>query len=259
MSRDNEQRKLNEKVFTLSETNKKMEEGYKYYKENNSKAKGVIVIAHGMGCGGQNAFMEVADAFTSAGYLVFSYDATGNGASEGDGIGGLPQGVADMDYALKFVKKQQEYKDLPIMLFGHSWGAYSVCAVLNFHNDIDAVISVAGFNQSSDLLEQQGEKYTGAAVNLLLPYVKGYERLIFGKYASSTAMGGFEKTNSKIMIMHSKDDVTVPVKYGYEKYHDKYKNSDRFVFELFDDKGHFAKFDGELIEIFISFYDKSLE
>ena len=145
------------------------------------------------------------------------------------------------------------------MLFGHSWGAYSVCAVLNFHNDIDAVISVAGFNQSSDLLEQQGEKYTGAAVNLLLPYVKGYERLIFGKYASSTAMGGFEKTNSKIMIMHSKDDVTVPVKYGYEKYHDKYKNSDRFVFELFDDKGHFTKFDGELIEIFISFYDKSLE
>ena len=233
--------------------------GYKYYKENNSKAKGVIVIAHGMGCGGQNAFMEVADAFTSAGYLVFSYDATGNGTSEGDGIGGLPQGVADIDYALNFVKKQPEYQGLPIMLFGHSWGAYSVCAVLNFHSDIDAVISVAGFNQSSDLLEQQGEKYTGAAVNLLLPYVKGYERLLFGKYASATAMGGFEKTDTRIMVMHSKDDVTVPVKYGYEKYHDKYKNSDRFVFELFDDRGHFTKFDGELIEIFISFYDKSLE
>ena len=81
-------------------------------------------------------------------------------------------------------------------------------------------------------------------------------KLLLHFFNFSTA---FEKTNSKIMIMHSKDDVTVPVKYGYEKYHDKYKNSDRFVFELFDDKGHFTKFDGELIEIFISFYDKSLE
>ena len=233
--------------------------GYKYYKESDLEVKGVIVIAHGMGCGGQNAFMSLADYFTSEGYKVFAYDATGNGKSEEDGIGGLPQGVADIDYATRFVKKQQEYQNLPIMLFGHSWGAYSVCAVLNFHSDIKAVISVAGFNQSSDLLEMQGEKYTGAAVNFLLPYVKGYERLLFGKYAKATAMSGFEKTDTKVMIMHSSDDATVPVKYGYNEYYSVYKDSERFVFELFENKGHMSDLeDIGLLEKFIDFYNNYL-
>lgn len=230
--------------------------GYKYYKDSDSEAKGVIVISHGMGCGGQNAFMNLADYFTSAGYKVFAYDATGNGKSEGDGIGGLPQGVADLDYAIQFVKKQPDYQKLPIMLFGHSWGAYSVCAVLNFHSDIEAVIAVAGFNQSSDLLEQQGEKYTGPAVNFLLPYVKCYERLLFGKYAKATAMDGFKKTDARIMIIHSSDDETVPIKYGYDEYYSEYKDSDRFVFELFNEKGHMSDLnDVELKEKFVAFYN----
>ena len=247
-----------EEVTFYSDEGQKLA-GYKYYKENAYEAKGVVVIAHGMGCGGQNSFIYLADSFTSAGYSVFAYDATGNGKSEGDGIGGLPQGVADIDYAIRFVKKQPEYQNLPIMLFGHSWGAYSVCAVLNFHSDIKAVISVAGFNQSSDLLEMQGEKYMGAAVNFLLPYVKGYERLLFGKYAKATAMSGFEKTDTKVMIMHSSDDATVPVKYGYNEYYSVYKDSERFVFELFENKGHMSDLeDIGLLEKFIDFYNNSL-
>lgn len=250
--------KVEECSFTSDEGQKLT--GYKYFKDSNLESKGVIIIAHGMGCGGQNTFMGLADSFTSAGYKVFAYDATGNGKSEGDGIGGLPQGVADIDYAIRFVKKQSDYQNLPIMLFGHSWGAYSVCAVLNFHTDIKGVISVAGFNQSSDLLELQGEKYTGAAVNFLLPYVKGYERLLFGKYAKATAMGGFENTETKIMVVHSKDDTTVPIKYGYDEYYSEYKNSDRFAFGLFEDKGHMSDFeDKELKENFVAFYNNCIK
>ena len=39
--------------------------------------KGVVVIAHGLGGGGQNTYMDLADYFTSNGYLVFAYDVTG--------------------------------------------------------------------------------------------------------------------------------------------------------------------------------------
>ena len=39
-----EKRKLNEKVFTLSETNKKMEEGYKYYKDLSDKVDNIKSI-----------------------------------------------------------------------------------------------------------------------------------------------------------------------------------------------------------------------
>ena len=55
--------------------------------------KGIVVLAHGFGGGGHNSYMDVADFFAKRGYYVFAYDATGNDESEGDGVGGLPQGT----------------------------------------------------------------------------------------------------------------------------------------------------------------------
>ena len=89
--------------------------GYKYSKQA-SVVKGVVIIAHGMGGGGQNAYMPFADCFTSAGYLVFAYDARGNDNSGGDSVEGLPQGVMDLDSAICHVKQIKEYSGLPIML-----------------------------------------------------------------------------------------------------------------------------------------------
>ena len=75
--------------------------GYQYSKEDQA-VKGVLVIAHGLGGGGHNTYMDIADYFTSNGYLVFAYDATGNDKSEGDSVEGLPQGIIDLDYALRY-------------------------------------------------------------------------------------------------------------------------------------------------------------
>ena len=52
-----------------------------------------------------------ADYFTLNGYLVFAYDATGCDKSESDAVGGLPQGVIDLDFALHYVKETEEYRD----------------------------------------------------------------------------------------------------------------------------------------------------
>ena len=40
------------------------------------------------------------------------------------------------------------------------------------------------------------------------------------------------------MIVHSKDDTTVPTKYGYDKFYERFANDDRFEFVLYEDKGH---------------------
>jgi len=47
-----------------------------------------------------------------------------------------------------------------------------------------------------------------------------------------------KKTEAGIMIVHSKDDDTVPIKYGYDKFYEAFGNSDRFKFVLYEDKGH---------------------
>ena len=79
--------------------------GYHYTKEG-ELPKGLVVLSHGLGGGGQNSYMDVADYLTDHGYAVFAYDVTGNDKSEGESIRGIPQGVTDLDYALQHIMKK---------------------------------------------------------------------------------------------------------------------------------------------------------
>lgn len=122
--------------------------GYLYSCGENQQ--GIVIIAHGFS-EGHNSYMDGANFFAHNGYLVFAYDATGSGKSEGDGIGGTPQGVIDLDYAISFVESNEDIPNLPIVLWGHSWGAYSVSNVLTYHPEVKAVIECSGFDKSSDM------------------------------------------------------------------------------------------------------------
>lgn len=210
--------------------------GYKYYRDN--EPKGVVVMAHGFGGGGHNDYMGIADYFTTCGYVVFAYDATGNDKSEGYEVGGLPQGVIDLDYALRFVESSEEFSGLPIMLWGHSWGAYSVGSVLAFHPEVKAAVMVSGFDKSADMIEFQGREMAGDAVDFILPYINKIEEEKFGKYASASCIEGFEKSDTAVMIVHSRDDSIVPYANSFQKFYDKYNGDPRFEFVSFEDKGH---------------------
>lgn len=210
--------------------------GYKYYRGDDPK--GVVVMAHGFGGGGHNDYMVVADYFASCGYVVFAYDATGNDKSEGEEVGGMPQGVIDLDYALRFVESTEEFADLPIMLWGHSWGAYSVGSVLNLHPEVKAAVMVSGFDKSADIIEFQGREIAGDAIDWLMPYINKIEEKKFGTYASLSCMDGFASSNTAVMIVHSKDDGMVPYDKSYQKFYDKYNGDPRFEFVSFEDKGH---------------------
>lgn len=211
--------------------------GYRYYREE-QKPEAVVIMAHGFGGGGHNTYMDCANFFASNGFTVFAFDCTGNDESEGNGVGGLPQGVIDLDYAISFVESCKDFENLPIVLFGHSWGAYSVCSVLTYHPEVKAVAALSGFNCSSDLVKVQGEEMVGGLIKVLMPYINMWERIKFGRYAVNTAMDGFEASDAAVLIIHSCDDTTVPKEYGYDIYHAAYENNTRFCFMLFESRGH---------------------
>ena len=210
--------------------------GYLYSSGENQR--GIVVIAHGFGGGGHNSYMDVANYFAKNGYYVFAYDATGCDKSEGDGVGGVPQGVIDLDYAISFIEGKEEYKDLPVVLFGHSWGGYSVWNVLTYHPEVKAVIECSGFNSSSDMFESGGKDQAGPAIYAMTPFIKIHECFKFGKYATNTAMKGFETSDASVMVVHSEDDNVIGIEYGYDKYYEKYKDDPRFTFVRFTDRGH---------------------
>lgn len=210
--------------------------GYKYSRAGQNP-KAVVVLVHGL-CGSHKNYLDICNYFVAKGFGVFSYDATGNGESEGKKVGGFAQGLADLDYVLNYVKALPEYQGLPIMLMGHSWGGFCVANILNFHPDIKAVVSVSGFDTSAALLKQYTEVHMGKAATLLMPYITLYERFCWGKYAKTSGCAGFANSQAKVMVIHSSDDPTVFAENGYDRYYERFANDERFVFKMYSDRGH---------------------
>ena len=237
--------------------------GYLYESERAAEKHAVVVFAHGMGGGGQTGYMDIFDMLTASGYYVFAYDATANDESEGEVMGGLPQGFIDLDYAIDYAEGLDEIKDLPFVLMGYSWGGLSVTNVLNYHPEVKAVVSLAGWNESMDLIDYVGCNMVGPIAKLLLPFASIHEYMMYGRYAFSTSMKGFKNTDAEIMIVHSDDDTTIPIEYGYEKYYEKYGEDERFTFKKYTGRDHSLLVDGEgkldraLFGEIISFFDEA--
>ena len=216
--------------------------GYLYERadsgENQFEGKALIIFAHGFGGGGQVGYMDIFDYLTGEGFYVFAYDATGNDESEGDKIGGLPQGYIDLSYAIEYAKNIEKTAGLPTVLMGYSWGGLSVGNVLNYQPDVAAVVSIAGWNRSMDMMEHVGYRIAGEPSRLLLPFLSAYEHLLFGDYADADAIGGFERSDCPVMIIHGRRDTTVPIAFGYEEYQRIYAEDERFSFVEYENLDH---------------------
>lgn len=174
--------------------------GYIYGEDN---YKGLIVIAHSFGDGAEGYF-NVIKYFVDNGWRVFAYDNTGSHKSEGSTTRGLTQSALDLNAALTFIADQDW--ELPIMLFGHSWGGFAVTAVLNFEHDISAVVSLAGYNTAMQVLRDNSGHMLGRASAFAYPYLWVHQRLIFGRYAGLSAVSGINRSDIPVKIIHGTQD-----------------------------------------------------
>ncbi len=212
--------------------------GYHYTKDGQTP-KGLVVLSHGLGGGGQNSYMDVADYLTDHGYAVFAYDVTGNDKSEGESIRGIPQGVTDLDYALQHIMKNREaYEGLPLFLFGHSWGAYAAGSLLQKYPEVKGAVLLAGFDSSTAIFAQQGEALIGPAIRVFMPYISLYERLKFGDYAGFSMTKGLSGTQAQALIIYSTDDTVVDPATGSGKLRSRFADEPRFRFIEYTHRGH---------------------
>lgn len=232
------------------------------YSSDTITPKGVVIYAHGFDCGGSNSTMMFADYFVKNDYYYFTYDATANGLSKGSDQNGLIQGVLDLDKAISYVKSINKLKNYPLMLLGHSWGGFSVCSVLKMHPDVKAICSISGFNSANDLMINSSKKYVGSFLtNLSVPYLKLYERMEFNNNVNLSSIKGLKKSKCNCLIIHSEDDETIDMDYGYNKYYAEFKDDTRFGFIKYTNRGHgfiFLKDDArEMVYTFEEKYKKS--
>ena len=208
------------------------------YQNTQTHPHALLVFAHGLGGGGQNGYMDIFNYFCSRGFAVFAYDATGNDESEGKVIGGLPQGFIDLDHAISYVQTLDAVNSLPMVLMGYSWGGLSVGNVLNYHPEVEAVASLAGWDRSMDMIEYRGCQMVGPVGKLLLPYVTLHEYITYGDYAFSSAIDGFENSDCDVFVVHGELDDTIPIEYGYDAYYEAFSDNPRFTFKAYPDRDH---------------------
>ena len=173
-----------------------------------ANSNGLVVISQGLG-GTADSYFPMIMYFVDNGWRVFAFNNTGVGGSEGNDTGGVYQSVIDLDAALASVEKTNSMNGLPVMLVGHSWGGFAVCAVLNYTHQVSAVVSFAGYNNGREMFEEHGKSGGGVLFNLLKPQFRKIEKQRFGDVAKLTAIDGINKANIPVMIVQSSDDDVV--------------------------------------------------
>ena len=229
---------IKEEQISFYSDNNDLLQGY-LYSSDTFTPKGVVIYAHGFNCGGSNSTMMFANFFVSNDYYYFTYDITANGKSKGSNQKGLVEGVLDLNKAISCVENNDLLKDYPIMLLGHSWGGYSVGAVLNMHPEVKAICSLSGFNNPNSQMLYSAKRKVGCfLVNISSPYIKLYEKMVFHKNYNLNVIDGLNNSSCNVLIVHSADDKTVGIEEGYDKYYKEFNNNPRFKFKKYENRGH---------------------
>jgi alpha-beta hydrolase superfamily lysophospholipase len=142
--------------FSYRATDGRQLAGYRWAVPDGQTTAGIVVLVHGMG-EHLRRYDHVADALTSAGFVVYGHDHRGHGASlaVNDEPGHLgPNGWAALvdDLNLVIGRAKSDHPGLPIVIVGHSMGSFATQQLLLDHGtDVDAV-ALTG-TAALDLLE----------------------------------------------------------------------------------------------------------
>ena len=174
--------------------------------------KGLVVICHGMNSGGEDSLF-LARRLMEDGYQVFTFDYTGVYESEGKSAVGFVQAVKDLKAVLDYLRMKRNAAEdslqFPVFLYGHSWGAYTACAVLNYGYDIAGVIAVSGFRTPMAMVREASRNMFGPLAVLTYPYSRLYQRIVNGRGYNISAVDGINKSNIPVLVMHGVEDEVI--------------------------------------------------
>ena len=109
------------------------------------KPKGLIIFFHGIGTG-HFAYIVEIHTLAKMGYLVYAYDNTACGISEGPYLDSFSRGVYDQEAFFHWLNQDPDSIGLNRYVVGHSWGGYLALTSLQKNYNVLKVISISGFD-----------------------------------------------------------------------------------------------------------------
>ena len=213
--------------------------GFLYSSAKVDDYKALIVFSHGMGAG-HLAYTTEINYFAQKGYLVLAYDNTGTCTSEGEKLYGFAQGVIDLKHALDFVKSRDDLQDMPLLLLGHSWGAYSVCNVsaITPVKDIKGIVAFSPFNSMNKLLRDNAKQQTKMNLSVFSPFFDIINLLRFGKAGILRSCDTIDNNSIPTLIMHGGNDLQVTLRNSPVGLKNRISNNPNARTVLYESKYH---------------------
>ena len=172
--------------------------------------KGLLIFVHGMG-GGHLSYTTEINYFANQGFLVFAYDNTGTMLSDGKRLNGFEQSIIDLQAALQYIDADTTLRQYPKVLVGHSWGAYSVCNITRFYNDIKGIVAISAFCKPSQILCQLTQTQTHKKLFFLAPFFHMVSWLRFRKRSNANVITALRQSKIPTLLFHGELDTTVPL------------------------------------------------
>lgn len=169
-------------------------------------AKGLIVVAPGHRDANDIKLYEIR-YFVDAGYSVVCLDYTGCYTSSGNSMKGYSQSVYDIDALLDYIEVDERFENTPICLFGHSMGAYAVCAELQFDHDIAKVVAASGFDTPEEQWQYSIKRYTGIFYPIIKPFNSLFIDLKYGDDKDLSAVDGINSVSIPVLVISAEEDL----------------------------------------------------
>lgn len=211
--------------------------GYLYKSSLARELRVLILFSHGFGAG-HLAYTTEINTLAKAGFLVLAYDGTGCGESGGSSLRGFDQGPIDLGFALRFAASDARLKDLPKILVGHSWGAFTALNALAAYPEVCGAVGLCGFVSSAGVMAQ-------TVFRRLLPCKAVFafclwvlNRLRFGKFANQNTICALRQTDCPVLLCYGARDRVVPYYGNGKKVLQKMRERKNIRRMLCEDKGH---------------------
>ncbi|MBR4659190.1 MAG: alpha/beta fold hydrolase [Clostridia bacterium] len=173
------------------------------------KPRALMLIAHGMNASSEG-WEPVVQYFAERDLAVMLFDGTATGRSEGERVVGLQQARYDIRSAIDFIRSSDDYSSLPVVLLGHSAGAYGAAAEAG-DEGVCAAVCVSGFDTPIGTMHRWARTYAHIFGDIQLPFLAAHEYAALGIEANTSASAALTASGTAALVIHGANDDAVPM------------------------------------------------
>ena len=167
--------------------------------------KGTLIFSHGMGVP-SDYYIPEARYFAKAGYRVILFDNTGYWKNKGIFFG-FPRAAKDLAAAIRHFDN-----GTPLILLGHSMGAYAVCTTLpEAGENVKAVVAYSGFDNEPEIIKEFADTNLKICKGLVAFLLSASQFILFPHIFFRSSWKCLKECGCRAMIIHGSADEEISI------------------------------------------------